>query len=136
MTAIHPLHRFYVGDTWVIQGTLLDADGKALDLGGCSLQWGLVDRNRAVALDDSKAQVFIVNAVLGQIKIVVNPAQTSQVLPGTYYDSLRVTGATLVATVWVGPITVEASPFAHAVGYGSSVAQEEADVALMIGNVA
>jgi hypothetical protein len=136
MTMIHPQHRFYVGDTWVINGSLLDVDGGPLDPTGMLLEWGLVDRNRAVALDASAATVFVINGPLGTIRIIIDPARTSQVLPGTYYDALRISGPALVATCWVGPIVVEASPFAHAVGFGSAAAQEESDVAALIGNVA
>jgi hypothetical protein len=50
-------------------------------------------------------------ATAGQGEIEIASTQTSQLAPGRYADSLRVTIADQVSTTWVGYFLIDANPF-------------------------
>jgi len=107
MTTIHELHTFYAGDDWQIDGSLFDVDGNPLDVTGATLEWALLDFTHAVVLDESVAQVEIIDAVNGKITIVVPDGATEGLPAGQYSDVLRVTLRTVTDTMWTGAIIVK-----------------------------
>ena len=61
-----------------------------------------------VTTDDG---ITITDAEGGLIEITLSADSTGGIAPGAYSDALRANVAGMVATMWNGPIIVEASPF-------------------------
>ena len=111
-----PRHRqesFPQGDTWIIAGRLFGRDGNPLPLsGGVFLEWALLDDARTVsARATSNDSISITDPEGGLIEIRIDPATTAGLDAGAYSDALRANVAGFIATMWTGPIVVEASPF-------------------------
>ena len=111
-----PRHRqesFPQGDTWIIVGHLFGGDGNPLPLsGGIFLQWALMDDARTVAAGaTTNDSISITDPEGGLIEIRLDPSITAGLGPGAYSDALRANVAGMIATMWTGPIIVEASPF-------------------------
>ena len=107
----HPDLELMPSNDWVIPFALTDINGGPLDLTNASLQW--------ILLDPDGNQVAIAPqittdspATAGTGAIAVNETVTTSLAPGRYTDSLRVSIANAVSTVWVGCILVDADPFA------------------------
>jgi hypothetical protein len=113
MAIRHKEASFPQGDTWVIAGQLFGRDGNPLPLsGGLLLEWALLDDARTVTLRATSADnIAITDPANGLIEITLPPDITTAIAPGAYSDALRATVAGTVATMWNGPIIVEASPF-------------------------
>jgi hypothetical protein len=98
------------GETWDIPGTLLDANGSAVDLTGATLEWALVDSGgNPVAIT---AQVTVTDAAAGAICISVGANDTAGLDPGYYSDALRVTKPRGERSTWHGFIQVDPDRFA------------------------
>lgn len=113
MPSHHDDINLVAGDDWVIPGTLLDANGNALDLTSASFNWVLVDPNGEVVNTLVSASTLTPQQPLtaGQIQISVPRANTEALLAGRYHDSLRVIDANQVSSYWVGTILVDGDPF-------------------------
>jgi hypothetical protein len=111
--ARHKEATFPQGDTWVIAGKLFGRDGNPLPLsGGVFLEWALLDDTRAVTIRaTSENGIAITDAEGGLIEITLSADTTEGIAPGAYSDALRANVAGMVATMWNGPVIVEASPF-------------------------
>jgi hypothetical protein len=55
--------------------------------------------------------ITITDAEGGLIEITLSADTTGGIAPGAYSDALRANVAGRIATMWNGPIVVEASPF-------------------------
>jgi len=71
------------------------------------MQWGLLDANGNTVISEMSAQITIVDALNGMIKISVPGSVTATVSVGDYTDALRI-NAPFIATMWIGPIIVKA----------------------------
>jgi len=107
-TAHHRIVSFYIGDDWVMTGTLFGNGSDNLDLTNAVIDWEMKDLNDAVILDKTKATITVVDPVLGKIMITVDEATSASVVAGAYRDVLRVTDASgFTDTLWVGSIVVK-----------------------------
>lgn len=102
----------YAGDTWAIDGTLLDMDGGPLDITNIDLDWILRGENGAIAIipDD----VIIDKGddpTLGLLVINVSASITTGLPAGRYSDTLRMRFAGKGETLWEGAILVQANRF-------------------------
>ena len=76
---------FHAGETWLIRGTACDENGNALDLTGATVQLR-VTNSSAVVLDlATPLNGSITDAVSGQYRFVITPAQQTG-MPLTSYD--------------------------------------------------
>ena len=101
------------GDDWVIDGTLINADGSATDLTNVqAVYWVLLGPDGYPVLSSDQAMVAIVDPPnSGAVRITVAKAVTTGLDAGRYIDSIRVVGAALTATFWIGQILVDADPW-------------------------
>jgi hypothetical protein len=101
------------GDDWIIDGTLVNADGSATDLtDNNGVYWTLLGPDGYPVLSLDQATVVVVGAPTGgTVRISVSAAVTSGLDPGRYTDAIRVVGAALTASFWVGQILVDANPW-------------------------
>jgi hypothetical protein len=101
------------GDDWVIDGTLINEDGSATDLSNAqAVYWTLLGPDGYPILSGDQATVDIVDPPnTGTVRISVGKSVTSGLDPGRYTDAIRVVGATLTATFWIGQILVDANPW-------------------------
>src|SRR5512139_2078922 len=96
MSTMHTLMDFYVGDSMLIDVTINDAEGAALDLTGCDLEWMLNDPDGINALTYSiragvtTGNIVVVNLVQGKIQITVPGSVSANFYPGYWHDQLRV----------------------------------------------
>src|SRR5262245_54567379 len=102
----HQPQTVQAGDDWQITGTLLDDASKPINLAGATIEWGLLDVERTMVI--RPADVTVTIAGPGKCSISV-PAAVTNLTPGRYTDALRLTAGGVRATMWVGPITVNAS---------------------------
>ena len=102
------------GDDWIIDGTLVNADGSATDLtGNFGVYWTLLGLDGYPVLSADQATVLVMGSpTSGRVRILVSAIVTGGLDPGRYIDAIRVVGATLTATFWVGQIAVDANPWA------------------------
>jgi hypothetical protein len=104
------------GDDWVIDGTLLNADGSTTDLSTANaVYWTLLGPDGYPILSTNQATVAIVDPPSsGTVRISVSSSVTSGLDPGRYTDAIRVVGASLTAMFWIGQILVDADPWSTA----------------------
>ena len=113
----HREDTFTRGDTWIINGKLFDNLGAPLPLPDdvdTLVEWALLDDNRitvASCTSGTLGGITITDRINGFIQIAVPKASTAVINPGDYFDALRATLGSQSFTMWVGPLTVEDSPF-------------------------
>jgi hypothetical protein len=96
MATLHTQMDFYSGDSMLIDVTINDAEGNALDLTGCDLEWMLNDPDGLNVLTYSirdgttTGNITIVNNATGQIQITVPASEAAGFTPGYWHDQLRV----------------------------------------------
>ena len=109
--SLHPPFTLRCGDTWEFTGPLNDFNGNPLPLAGSTIIWRLDDlsfRKNYITLVTGFG-VEIINLASSIVTYGPSIAQTSTLVPGTYYDTLQVTLADGTAfTVIEG--TINASP--------------------------
>lgn len=120
MTAVttHETIEWICGDTWKINGTILDEDGAPMSLTDIGINWKLDDMEGDKNLLDLSigSGITIEDASAGTILIKVLPEISLGVTPGIYYDWLRITTLdNSVYTEWTGPILVVGNPKGAAV---------------------
>ncbi len=102
----------YCGDTVSLEITWLDADGNPVNLTGASLVWAL-GRTPAGPLLVEKTVgqgIVITGASTGEFRIDIEPADTTNLKPGTYYHVCRAKEADgTVSTVLDGHIQIQQS---------------------------
>jgi len=106
----HPDVELMGATDWEIDGTLLNADGNALDLSNATLQWTLIGPDGLPALADGDATITVVDAAARTVTIAVHHAVTARLECGRYMDALHVTIGDVVSPLWVGQILVAANP--------------------------
>jgi hypothetical protein len=113
MSIIHPLVVFRAGDNWEFTGPINDVNGNPLPLTGAAMTWKLD------SLDLTKNYITqilssgnIINLALAIVLYGANASQTLGIVPGTYYDTLRVILADGITTFTVveGLINVAPTP--------------------------
>ena len=109
MTRVHPEARVYIGSRWEFHGTLFEVNGAKMNLTTKTLEWALLDKLRVPKLNEpGDVTITKLDAVNGQISIVVPKARNVDLPPGRYTDYLRVNGEDIL---WTGQIVAESSPF-------------------------
>jgi hypothetical protein len=108
----HHVDTELMADTdWVIDGTLLDVNGQALDLSNATLQWTLCGPDGSVVLTEADASINIVPPPTGGIiTISIARAKSASFEAGRYIDALEVTIGDVVSPLWIGNILVAANP--------------------------
>jgi len=107
----HPDTELMAKTDWAIDGTLLDANGQALDLSNATLQWMLVDPNGAPVLSEADVSITITPPpTAGLIVINVPNDKTASFMAGRYIDALQVTIGDVISPLWIGNIEVAANP--------------------------
>jgi hypothetical protein len=122
-TRVHPPTLQYVGDDWLLPGTLFAADGQPLSLLDETLQWSLADKGSLnEAIGPGNVVIEIIDAANGAIRVRVPSQFTERLSPGRYYDALRTTD-TLGNTrhLWTGVVHVERSGFYAPLQAGQSL---------------
>lgn len=103
----------YGGDDVRLDLTLLDRDGNALDLTGCSLLWGMapVTENAAsLRKSTDDGGVTITDAVAGYAAVTLDPADTANLDACEYRHEMKLTDADgNVETVMTGRLTIRSS---------------------------
>jgi hypothetical protein len=101
------------GDDWIIDGTLVNADGSATDLtGNHGVYWTLLGPDGYPILNGDQATVDVIAPPSsGIVRITVTKDVTSGLDAGRYTDAIRVVGAALTASFWIGQILVDADPW-------------------------
>jgi hypothetical protein len=113
MTATHPNVRWFAGDDWQINATLLDENGNPFDLTQTHMiKWALMNGQFQRVLDDTDVSVTLIDAIAGQVAILVPAAKTSGLVSGNYSDSIRIIFGGFTSTLSYGPISVSADPWA------------------------
>lgn len=107
MTTIHPEVKVYAGDKWEFRGRLLNPNGTRMNIVDRTIEWAMIDRSKAPILVD-KATITKLDAVNGEISIVITKTDTASVAPGRYTDYVRIDQETIM---WTGQIVVIATPF-------------------------
>lgn len=113
MTVLHqPISRRR-GDTWRINGTMLDEYGAPIDLSDAVVEWALVDREwkQVLLLSTASGGIVVTDAAAGRVRITIPKAETAKLAPGRYQDQARVSTGGEADTMWTGEITVGFSPF-------------------------
>ena len=109
MTATtHPPFTYFIGDTWVINAILNDADGNPLNLNqaNVSVVWTLSTLSGAVALSLSLGFGIVAGSAPGSCTITAPATQTRALVAGNYSDAIVVTMPDgTVSTQVVGSIT-------------------------------
>jgi len=101
------------GDAWEIDGTLLDEGGAALDLTNASFNWMIrdVDGNPLISVVQA-AQIAVIDASQGTVRIVLDHITTGTLAPGRYTDAIQVIIGGEADTEWTGQILVACNHFA------------------------
>jgi len=109
MALTHRTFEFFVGDTWTMNASLHDRDGKPLDLTDATVIWRLRDdiANAVVATATIDDGIGIVDAVNGAIVITLASSATSLLPPGNYLDEIRVIIGDVTDTQAIGPIVAK-----------------------------
>jgi hypothetical protein len=113
VTTTHDPLDFICGDSWPLAGPLEDADCNPLVLVGASISWRLdsIDGLTNYLALSVGSGIQIVSNTTAMILVTVSAAQTANLAPGNYKDSLRVTLADgSVFTEWTGYIRAAANP--------------------------
>src|SRR5690348_14435128 len=93
MSVVHSIFAMRCGDTWQFSGPLNDADGNPLSLVGATLTWKLdsIDGKTNYITLTLNNGIEITNSSTATVQYGPSVAQTSPLIPGTYYDTLQVT---------------------------------------------
>jgi hypothetical protein len=83
---------FVLGETWVIDFALNDADGEDLDLSGATVAFRL-SRNKVLALSltSSSEDISVDSPADGNGTITVEPADQAGIVPAVYEYEVRAT---------------------------------------------
>lgn len=113
MTTLHQPIRRTRGDTWRINGTMLDEHGAPIDLSDAIVEWALVDRDwkQALVLSTTGGGIVVTDAAAGRVRITIPKVETAKLAPGRYQDQARVSAGDEADTMWTGEIIVGFSPF-------------------------
>jgi hypothetical protein len=113
MTTTHAQRTVYAGDQWEIPGKLYDRDRTPLNLTGVDIEWAFSDAaSGSDILTQDDVVILITNAVHGEFMITADPQITTDIPPGHYVDTLRVTATAIPReTMWTGAFIVRASSF-------------------------
>ena len=108
--------KFSEGETWIIDCTLLDSDGEALDLTDATVTWSVATRpgEAAIVTATTANGLIAVDAdeTLGLATITVPYASHSSATPRVYLHECKVLLSTGEVTIqFKGRLTVEDSIF-------------------------
>jgi hypothetical protein len=82
--------KFVPGEAWRIVATLLDREGKPLDLTDASIGWTLLDQRGALV--STNAIIAVLDPpTAGIVDIELTAATTRTIAPGLYTDELQIT---------------------------------------------
>lgn len=116
MTVVNPNVDRYLGNYFVISSTIVDEDngGTPLNITGMTVKWALSKGSlssygKTPVLEKKSTtagQINIINAVGGQIEVIVRTTDTESFSTGSYYWELEITDTTNErSVVAVGTIT-------------------------------
>ena len=105
---------FHAGETWLIRGTACDEYGNALDLTGATVQLRIASGD-AIVLDLATPDTgSIIDAVNGEYRFLISPAQQTTMLLTSYDYEVRVELSDLTVSVQNhGRIIVKPSKFVN-----------------------
>jgi hypothetical protein len=109
--SVHPQANVRSGDDWLFTGPLTDNNGNPLNLAGASYLYN-VDSLDGTANLFTTTTVTVLNSATAMAQWGTPAAQTADIPPGTYYDTLRITLANGAGTFTVseGVINAAAQP--------------------------
>jgi hypothetical protein len=115
MTSIttHESIEVVCGDTWEINGLITDEDGVPMSLSGVGINWKLDTMDGDANLLDLSvgSGITLVDPNNGVILITVSKTASAALVPGIYYDWLRITLVDGTAyTEWTGVIQAIKNP--------------------------
>jgi hypothetical protein len=112
MTTVHKPLTWFAGDDWEIRATLIDEAGQPYDLSGShTIKWALVDSAHHKVLDETAADITIVDGPAGKCRILIPADKTTKLLAGHYQDAIRIVIGGITSTLSTGPMFVAADPW-------------------------
>lgn len=112
MTATAQDFTMYAGDSRLIPVTVTNTAGTAKNLTGATVEWAMYLMNSATpsATKESGDGIEFVAASDGTLEIALDPADTENLRPHTYYHEAKVTDSSgNISTVLTGFITLNPS---------------------------
>lgn len=112
MATVHDPLSYIAGDTWTIEGTLLDDGGMPLTTIS-EITWALdtVDGRKNLLTLSLGTGITVSDPAKAEIWIEITPEQSALIPPGHFYDWLQVKlSSGKVFTEWTGIIMVTAQP--------------------------
>lgn len=102
----------FQGDTKVLELTVRDADGVVVDISGASsIRWAMARNAKMPTPKLAKtlgAGIALVGGgTTGRCDITLDPSDTSDLTPTTYYHETEITISGVVSTVDSGQVTVQ-----------------------------
>lgn len=104
-----PDFTMYQGDSHILEVTVIDVDGDAVDITGTDIRWQLAKNVRAADPLIAKAVgdgITIVNGPTGRFDVAIDPEDTL-VLKGGYYHEAEVDDGGVISTVLTGKATIK-----------------------------
>lgn len=98
----------WAGDNKLIDVTVVDGDGVAVDITGATIKWVLAKTagDSALVTKTTGDGITITDAAAGKFRVTLVPADTES-LAGVYYHEAEVTDASSqVSTVLIGKVIV------------------------------
>lgn len=97
----------YAGDSKLLQVTVTDEAGNALDISGCTIKWAIVRGRTKMVEKISPNNITLDDPSNGVYSIKVVPNDTVDLPPGTYYhESIVIDVFGNVTTVFKGNLKV------------------------------
>jgi hypothetical protein len=97
----------FSGDTKVLQITVTDEAGAAIDLTGVDLVWVLAKKVTAAPLVTKEigTGITITDAAAGKFEVAIAPADTENI-KGDYYHECQMDAGGAISTIMTGKVTI------------------------------
>lgn len=99
----------FAGDTKILEVTINDADGDAVNITGTEIRWQLAKNVKAAEPLIAKAigaGITIIDGPTGRFDVAVDPDDTLE-LKGSYYHEAEVDDGGVISTVMTGKATIK-----------------------------